>query len=154
MKIPLSKGVWNYCIKQLGFVGLTQQIRARAHLDNGKQGRYFQCLKLLREPAEADWRLLFAGGPRSGEKNKNGPQAREDLSEDDQDAVNEDAEIDEPDLDNSQEDGRVVPRWVPERHLHNIIFDVIDAAGTEGISLKVRTACDYGTIVLADTTRR
>ena len=44
---------------------------------------------------------------------------------------------DVPAIDSLEEDARLTSQWVPERSLNNMVFDIVDAAGTEGVSTKV-----------------
>lgn len=129
-------------MRQIEHIGCARKVYARRHGD-GKRSRRLLCLKLLREPVEADCVAFLAGGARSDYPDNIDARASDAESEDELEGstnilVDHQAEKDEPVGQELEEDGRLVSQWTPVRHSNNMIFDIVDATGTEGISTKVR----------------
>jgi len=134
--------VFGYSLRQFEHIGLAKEIKARAHHEDGLEGQRYRCLKLLREPREDDWTLFAAGGSRSDYQYKVGPEGPEADSEDDTEptentTVDPRADNDAPIMRGLVEDERLISQWEPTRHLFNMISDIVNAAGTEGVSTKV-----------------
>ena len=97
---------------------------------------------MLREPVEADRDAFLAGGSRSDFRERDRSRESEAESGDElevqEEAVADPQAVDEePAIDSLEEDARLTSQWIPERPLNNMIFDIVDAAGTEGVSTKV-----------------
>jgi len=129
-------------LRQFEHIGLAKEIKARAHHEDGLEGPRYRCLKLLREPKEDDWRLFASGGSRGDYQFKPGPEGPEADSEDDLE-ITEHATDDSrteaaaPVMRSLVEEDRLISQWEPTRHLFNLIFDIVNAAGTAGVSTKV-----------------
>lgn len=142
MGIPSRKSVFGYSLRQFEYIGLAKEIKARAHHEDGLEGQRYRCLKLLREPKEDDWTLFASAGSRSDYLYKVGPEGPEADSEDDVEitenaTVDSRTKVDAPVMRGLVEEDRLVSQWEPTRHLFNLIFDIVNAAGTEGVSTKV-----------------
>lgn len=55
------------------------------------------------------------------------------------DAVDDDAvaKLESTEGELVEESARIVPKWVPDRTMENVIFEAVDSAGMEGISSMV-----------------
>lgn len=131
-------------MRQFEHIGLAKEIKARAQHEDGLEGPRYRCLKLLREPKEDDWTLFASGGSRSDYVHKVGPEGPEADSEDDletREHATDDSrtEAEAPLMRGLMEEDRLISQWEPTRHLFNLIFDIVNAAGTEGVSTKVVT---------------
>ena len=131
-------------LRQLEALGCVKQVRAQAN-SNTPTSLYFRCVKLIREPDETEWQLFLS--PHRGHSNATTVREDEDLDAD--------GEIDdEYDLEaspslrtegnsslvkSSGEVGRPIAQWDGHRCLNNLLFDLIDRAGTRGMSTMVRT---------------
>lgn len=129
-------------MRQFEHIGLAKEIKARAHHEDGLKGQRYRCLKLLREPKENDWTLFASGGSRGDYLYKVAPEGPEADSEDDleiREHATDDSRIEAeaPIMRGLVEEDRLISQWKPTRHLFNLIFDIVDAAGTEGVSTKV-----------------
>lgn len=115
--------------------------RVRAHSQYTRNENVFQrCVKLIRDPSPRDLELFHA----YSESSLTDALQDEDA---DLDETHEDPELDdaaarafsgEGDMTGKEEkSARVVPIWTPDRTISNQIFDMIDRAGTRGITLLV-----------------
>ena len=121
-----------------------KEVYAHALLDGRLSSRRYKCLKLIREPTEADWKAFVATSCQSPDETEIERQARQVALDDDQpgagtianavDCVDEDDEIP---AENLQEFERPVPQWTSDQPISNFIFGLIDNAGEKGISTMV-----------------
>lgn len=134
-------------LRRLEIIGCIKEVTARAFQEGRLKDRRYRCLKMVREPTEADWKA-FLDTPYHGldnvEVQRRAQQARQD---DDQDGDEADADItgyadrgDENPEEEIQEVERSIPQWTPERPINNFIFDLVHEAGEQGISTKVNIA--------------
>jgi transcription factor C subunit 3 len=121
-------------------IGVLKRVRAKSQYD-----KIHPCVMLIREPTETD---LAKFNAVSGELNRSaGDQA--DVDDDIDDAAgNEPADADGGALEMAKdkpvlEAGRTVPSWTPDRSVGNQIFDIVNNAGTAGITNHVRFPAFY-----------
>ncbi|OJJ88485.1 putative TFIIIC transcription initiation factor complex subunits Tfc3 [Aspergillus glaucus CBS 516.65] len=127
--------VLSRALRKFERIGVLKRVKAMSQYKDTMNNSY-PCVKLLREPSEKDLELfhLFS-------RNLMG-QKEEDVDEPDDDLEEETGRnsTSEGTLgmikreDNVEESGRVLPIWTPDRNLHHMIFNVIDAAGANGIN--------------------
>lgn len=113
------------------------------HHEDGLEGQCYRCLKLLREPKENDWALFVAGGARSDYRDKKEIEGPETDSDEDSDVAvnmpaNPQAETASSGIREVVEKDRYISQWDPTRHLYNMIHDIVNVGGTEGVSTRVR----------------
>jgi hypothetical protein len=115
-------------------IGVLKRVRAQSQYD-----RLHPCVMLLREPTEMDMEKFH-------------DYSRNDMIKDDGDGVglDDDMELDDADQntpldaeadevvvkqeENLVDAGRTIPAWTPDRIAGNQLFDLIDRAGTTGIT--------------------
>ena len=105
-------------------------------------GRRLLCLKIAKEPVDIDPAAFMADSASSHHRDQWGSRASDAESEDEpelsRDAVPAPYAASDGSVNQDlEEDARLVPEWTPLRHFNNMIFDIVDAAGTEGVSTKV-----------------
>ncbi|KAJ5952735.1 B-block binding subunit of TFIIIC [Penicillium vulpinum] len=121
-------------------IGVVQRVRAKSQYE-----RMHPCVKLLRDPTDQDLELFHEFN--FDVLNKHGVRSKGPKLTPDQD---EDMELEGPSPSKrspSPEDGgidlikehsgdaaRIVPSWTPDRNLNNQIFDIVERAGTTGIT--------------------
>ncbi|KAL1965751.1 hypothetical protein VTN77DRAFT_5251 [Rasamsonia byssochlamydoides] len=119
-------------------IGCVKRVKAQSQYQETMKALH-PCVMLIREPTERDLQLfhedskvLFSNLEQENDKNA-------ELDDD----VDADTTRQGPSATNAggplvvkeevvDEGGRVLPRWTPDRNIHNLIFDVIDSAGTTG----------------------
>lgn len=123
-------------------MGCVKQVRARAH-NLGDDYRYFRCLKFIREPGENESQYLC------GLSNVN----LRSIGIDQADISDSESEVDEDDqadqtpslvgLNNSaektslQELRRSIPQWTGAGCFGNFVYELIQRAGTRGVTTMV-----------------
>jgi hypothetical protein len=129
-------------LRKLEAVGCAKQVRAHAH-SLGDDSKYFRCLKFIREPGENESQYLC------GLSNVN----LRSISIDQADTSDSESEADGDDqahqtlslvgLDNIaegtnlQELRRPVPQWTGTGCFGNFVYDLIQSAGTRGVTTMV-----------------
>lgn len=130
-------------LRKLEAVGCVKQVRAQAH-GLGDRSRYFRCVKLIREPGDnesqrlcglsnVDLRFASIG---QGENSDSESEAGED------DHVRQISSL--VGLDNGEESNvlqefrRPIPQWTGSGCINNLFYDLIQRAGTLGLSTMVR----------------
>lgn len=103
---------------------------------------------MIREPNEYDWEQTLsvtlkrtaddaddenveAGNDGDEDGEKDGDQVDDDI---DDDAV---VKLENAEGELVEESSRIIPSWVPDRSLENIVYDAVDAAGMDGVSSMV-----------------
>jgi hypothetical protein len=129
-------------LRKLEAVGCAKQVRAQAH-SLGSDSQYFRCLKLIREPGANESQHLC------GLSNVNLGSVSIDATEisDSESEVNEDDEAqqtlshagldDRVEGTNLRELRRPIPQWTGSGCFGNILYDIIQKAGTRGLSTMV-----------------
>lgn len=112
-------------------VGLTDKCLAR-------------CVKLTREPNVNDWEqtlnvTLKCTAEDADEENGDGVNDGDEEKVDNVDDVDYDAvaKLENTEGDLLEESSRILPSWVADRSLENVIYDAVDAAGIDGVSSMV-----------------
>lgn len=102
------------------------------------KSNFVVCIRRLREPNDDDIKNLnFKRGNRGS--GASDPIEEEPLEDDNAgDGLMRDLELDmmgeiSDDEDEFDADGRIAPQWTPDRVLANLVFDVVEASGTDGI---------------------
>lgn len=125
-------------------IGVLKRVKAMSQFSENDK-HYFACVKLIREPTEKDLELFheFSRGISTNLE-------QDDNAELDEDVEPTDATRESPLLNNGEmlnvmkreeetdEAGRILPLWTPDQTIHNLILDVVENAGTEGIMNQVR----------------
>ncbi|KAE8353127.1 hypothetical protein BDV28DRAFT_133800 [Aspergillus coremiiformis] len=120
-------------------IGVLKRVKAISQFSD-QDTHYFACVKLIREPTEKDLELFheFSRGIPTN------------LEQDDNAELDEDVETNGAtgsssllnngetfNMVNQEEDteeaGRILPVWTPDQTIHNMIFDVVEKSGTDGI---------------------
>lgn len=134
------------CLKRIRVpLKLTRQKKTKSASPGFTDKCLARCIKLIREPNEADWeQTLSVTLKRSSEdvdeENGDGGNDDEDGDKEDQDDVIDDDAVEK--LENAEgdlveESSRIIPSWVPDRSLENVIYDAVDASGMDGVSSMV-----------------
>ncbi|KAF8430301.1 hypothetical protein EV426DRAFT_542339, partial [Tirmania nivea] len=141
-------------IRRVEKTGCLKRIRVPLKLTRHKKTRTIptgftdkclaRCIKLIREPNEQDWEQTLSVTLKRGaddvddETGEGGNEGDDDGEKDndqddelDDDAV---AKLENVEGDLVEESSRIIPSWVPDRSLENIIYDAVDAAGMDGVS--------------------
>lgn len=129
---PKSK-VLSRMIRRLEANGCVKRVRAASEYSE-RLGYLHPCVKLVREPSEVDLRLY---GVDVSSTDLIGPSSdgEEDLFPSEQGDKPPDSPIaDEAPL---HEVERILPQWTPDRNLPNLLYESVESAGTQGISINV-----------------
>ena len=119
-------------------IGCVQRVRAMSQYDDTRKALH-SCVMLTRDPSERDIQF-FLDNSRNLFSNLNQEEGTNHELDDDieADAVRRESSAVHHvrTLEGVKEEvvdgGRILPQWMPDRNLHNLIFDVIDGAGTTG----------------------
>ncbi|KAI9695725.1 MAG: RNA polymerase III transcription initiation factor complex subunit [Candelina mexicana] len=140
-------------VRKLEVIGCVRRVKARS-IHSQTEDATHRSVKFIREPKDHEWNLQW--------NSTNGTVAdlpnEVDLDEDGGDILDGNNEELPNDLANPssdphttlevkdlQETSRVLPQWTPDRPMSNQLFDLVDAAGTEGISTMALKASSLGT---------
>lgn len=134
--------VWN-ALARLDAMNITQRIRARAR---HSLTRWVRCVRLLRRPTDQEREHLssFLRKAQRPEDPSEGVDAEDDQEDDEDDAIEleldaaEGAEGAPKGIEKVIEVSRRPPQWDPDVNLNNLLFDLADAAGKDGLSSMVR----------------
>ena len=129
-------------LRQLEALGCVKQVRAQANFDLPTTF-YFRCVKLIREPTETEWQLFLS--PHRGLLSLINAREGEDVDADGEvdddydgdDCVNARKNNNDPPAMNLQEVRRPIAQWDGDCYLNNLLFDLIDRYGTQGVSSMV-----------------
>ena len=127
--------VLSRALRKFERIGVLKRVKAMSQYKDTMNNSY-PCVKLLREPSGKDLELfhLFSRN-LMGQKEEDADEPDDDLEEETgRNSANEDTLGMIKREDNVEESGRVLPIWTPDRNLHHMIFNVIDAAGANGIN--------------------
>ena len=103
--------------------------------------RRFRCIKLIREPTQADWKAFLLHSsyhgleePDSEEQTRQAP-----LDDDEDDSADATQYVDEENVPvrDLQAVRRPIPQWTPEQPITNFIFNLVSHAGEKGLSTMV-----------------
>ena len=129
-------------LRQLEALGCVKQVRAQANTDIAT-ALYFRCVKLIREPDETEWQMFLS--PHRGQANQTIVTEDGDLdadyeSDDEYGLAESLGRLEEngAQFTNLADSGRPVAQWDGHRCLNNFLFDLINKAGTRGMSTMVR----------------
>jgi B-block binding subunit of TFIIIC len=126
-------------LRKLERIGCLKRVKAMSQYQDTMKTPH-PCVMLIRDPSERDIQL-FHEDSRSlfanlEQEDKNNPELDDDI-----DAVALEresstlADSGTPNVvrkDVVEDSGRILPRWSPDKIIHNLIFDVIDSASTTG----------------------
>ena len=129
-------------LRKLEALGCVKQVKAQANSDLAT-AFYFKCVKLIREPDEAEWQYFIS--PHRGLSHAAAVAGDEDLDADgeiDEDYDLEDSTHLDPDnkgrsLKNLKEFERPVAQWDGDYCLNNFLLEIVDRSGTQGMSTMV-----------------
>ena len=131
-------------LRQLEALGCVKQVRAQANSDLPSV-LYFKCVKLIREPTETEWQLFLSPhrgllsliNAREGEDVDTDGEVDEDYDADD--SVNMVKDSNGAPAKGLQEVRRPIAQWDGDCCLNNLLFDLVDRSGTQGMSSMVRS---------------
>ncbi len=133
-------------VRKLEVMGCVRRVRARSIYSRTEQATH-RSVKFLREPKEHEWNLQWDASHGIADNLRNEDELDE-VEDEDEDAIADrlPSESARPSAEpqnalivkDLQEASRVLPQWTPNRPLSNQLFDLVEAAGTEGISTMVR----------------
>ena len=132
-------------LRRLEIVGCIKEVHARAFLDGKLKNRRYRCVKMIREPTEADWQAFVDSAYRGlddGEAGRQSQQVLQDNYQDD-DIVDADSAPGVHGAEEIQEVSRPIPRWTPDQHISNFIFNLVNDAGEQGISTMVSCGSNW-----------
>jgi DNA-binding MarR family transcriptional regulator len=115
-------------------IGVIRRVRAHSQYD-----RLHPCVMLVREPTERDMEKFHEFSRNDITKDDgDGGELDDDMEMDDAGRIRS-LGADEDDVvvkqeENMLEAGRIIPCWTPDRIAGNQLFDIIDRAGTSGIT--------------------
>lgn len=144
-------GIYKRLIKKLELVGCIRRVKANA--DEAAGGRLYSCLKYIREPTKDEWRLPWnlsvpVGvslaneiSPEFDAEGENDEDEEQGASLQPANPVNGEAASIQENDGKLQEVGRILPQWRPSKPMGNLLRDIIEKAGTEGISTMVSRSC-------------
>lgn len=144
-------------LRRLEIIGCVREVNARAFLEGKLKNRRYRCLKMVREPTEADWRAFLDSAYRGLDDEGAEKQAQQGSRDD-----FKDNDVEDPDRAQSgeveeeifggeiEEVERAIPRWIPEQPISNFIFDLVRHAGEKGISTMVSHASHTVMLVVTD----
>lgn len=124
--------VLSRALRKFERIGVLKRVSAESQYE-----RYHPCVMLLREPTERDIEKFHEFTRTSMARDDEGVEMDEDM---DLETAGKEGPIANNDAvavkteENVVDAGRIVPCWTPDRNLSNQIFDVIDKAGTTGIT--------------------
>ena len=127
-------------LRKLEIVGCVKEVNARAFLDGKLKNRRYRCVKMVREPTEADWQAFIDSAYRGLDDEEAGRQSQQVLQDDyqDEDVADADSAPGVHGIDEIQEVDRPIPQWNLDQHINNFIFRLVNDAGEQGISTMVR----------------
>ena len=141
-------GIYKRLIKKLELIGCVRRMKAVAEGYEGS--RSYSCLKFIREPGHDEWRLPWNASLPEGVSlacGLGGTTHADADSEDDGAYADERPSNSSPSSTraagivdhggNLHEVGRLLPLWRPRRPIGNLLYQIVDAAGTKGISTMV-----------------
>lgn len=128
--------------RRLEHTGCIKEVNAHALFGERLTTGRFRCIKLVREPTEADWQAFM----KINDQSLRGPGAeghlqQSTLDDDEEDEVAEISQQADQETDlmaELQKIERPIPQWTPEQPLNNFIFNLVHQAGEKGISTMVR----------------
>ena len=129
-------------LRRIEHTGCIKEVNARALFGERLTTGRFRCIKMVREPTEADWQAFI----KINDKGLRGPGAeahvqRNTLDEEEEDEgvdISQQADSETTFMADLQEIERPIPQWTPEQPLNNFVFNLIHQAGEKGISTMVR----------------
>ncbi|KAL1982046.1 hypothetical protein VTN96DRAFT_1816 [Rasamsonia emersonii] len=118
-------------------IGCVRRVKAQSQYQETMKALH-PCVMLIREPTERDLELFHQDSKilfsNLEQENDNNAELEDDVDADPTKqgppATNADGSL--VVKQEVVEGGRTLPRWTPDRNIHNLIFDVIDSAGTSG----------------------
>ena len=130
-------------IGRMAQIGLIRKVYARAHHEDRAPGRRMACLKLLRDPVERDWETFMVTS--IAESTVNDGAAAQDREADNERHSNASEQIGthsaidvrEPSIQQLEENTRMPPQWRSEKGVDHMLFETVNASGTQGISTMV-----------------
>ncbi|KAK2753167.1 RNA polymerase III transcription initiation factor complex subunit [Arachnomyces sp. PD_36] len=134
-------------LSKLERIGCVKRLRAQSQY---KLKTYHPSVMLIREPTERDLQLFHENSKgllTFSESGQTAGQELEDGAETNRKVRSKSSplsggKVRAPRKENIQESGRIVPRWTPGRSLSNMIFDVVDKAGPQGMpNMDIKTVC-------------
>ncbi|KAL8830068.1 MAG: hypothetical protein Q9191_001640 [Dirinaria sp. TL-2023a] len=155
LQITPSKSMWKSMTGRMAQIGLTKKVHARAHYEERAPGRRMVCLKLLRDPVERDYETLMATNVIESTVDDGAiAQNSEAESVKNSDAaekigIHSANDFGEPPSQQLGEGASMAPQWRSEQDVNHLLFDTVNASGTQGISTKVMLVLTYFK-VLAD----
>ncbi|RHZ44183.1 putative TFIIIC transcription initiation factor complex subunits Tfc3 [Aspergillus thermomutatus] len=137
---PWRWRVLSRALRKFERIGVLKRVRATSQYADDMK-KLHPCVMLIREPTERDYELFheYSASIYTNLEQEDGLELEDgsgaaDASEDFSSAgihkavgmVKQEGDVEEA--------GRTIPAWSPDRNIHNQIFDIVDQAGTSGIT--------------------
>lgn len=124
MKDPYFRKIFSRALRKLDRIGCLRRVRALTQYADVMKKRH-PSVMFIREPTDEDRRLFFEDSRSLCEHlQQNDAEEEGDVEDDEQ----ENSEL------VTEKGGRVLPIWTPDRTIPNIVFDLVNNAGTNGIT--------------------
>ncbi|KAI9793918.1 MAG: RNA polymerase III transcription initiation factor complex subunit [Peltula sp. TS41687] len=143
-KLGISGPSWQYnvfkkVLRKLDLLGCIQRVSAQAEVSG--VFRNFPSAKFIREPQDHEWELSWAVGwtPQSGGNSVTAPEPNDNQEIEAEDShfieqtTGENPEI-HAQTKALEEVNRPLMHWKPRKAVGNMIFNIVEASGTDGIS--------------------
>jgi predicted transcriptional regulator len=122
-------------VRKFEVVGCLKRVKAASEASK-KARYYFYCVKLIHEPSEGDMDAFY-----SSDAILNAEHAVEEPDLDDEDDADKDKAMVEQSLgiegNELEEVDRIVPQWNPDRSVANVLLNLVERAGTQGLANRV-----------------
>ncbi|GFG08694.1 transcription factor tau subunit sfc3 [Aspergillus udagawae] len=137
---PWRWRVLSRALRKFERIGVLKRVRATSQYADDMK-KLHPCVMLVREPTERDYELFheYSQNIYTDLEQEDGLELEDgagsaDASEDFTSAGANKAVGMVKQEENVEEAGRTIPAWSPDRNIHNQIFDLVDQAGTSGIT--------------------
>lgn len=118
--------VFGRAIRKLERIGCVRRVGALTQYADIMKKRH-PSIMFIREPTEEDLRLFYEDS-----RSLFAHMHQNDAEEEEEDAADDDQQENEALV--TEKGGRVLPIWTPERPIPNLVFDLVNEAGTNGIT--------------------
>ncbi|OJJ51229.1 hypothetical protein ASPZODRAFT_55384 [Penicilliopsis zonata CBS 506.65] len=120
-------------------IGVLKRVKAMSQYSDSVKSLY-SCVMLIREPTKRDMELFNDDSKtlfdNLGQEDNASMELDDDLEPEgnakDASTLGNDRAVGVVKQEMLQDEGRTLPIWTPDRNMHNLIFDIIDSAGTSG----------------------
>lgn len=126
-------------LRKLERIGCLKRLRAPSQYN---MKSYHSSVMLIRDPTERDLQLFYENCKGILESDENDEGAEQGLEVEDETGPKARSKASQPSKagssapkkENVEESGRIIPRWTPGRSMANMVFDIVDKAGSQGLT--------------------